>query len=381
MNNTIQKGMLRIPFFLLMLSLVACQQKSEAGSHESDAAAQQAANSAIRAADTVRKPLSARTIRFAAVGDIMIGSNYPSKSKLPPDAASLMKPAESALQSADVTFGNCEGTFLDNGGTPKGSGANVYCFRQPVDYAGYLKASGYDLISIANNHINDFGPVGIESTVNTLKKQGFAFAGTPDYPFATFEKDGALIGLLAFAPHNGCLNFNETTMVVNMVKQYRSQCDILLVSFHAGAEGRSATHVPKRREIFLGQDRGDVHAFAHAVIDAGADVVIGHGPHVARALEVYKNKLIAYSLGNFCTYGMFSLSGVSGYAPLLRFNLNEKGDLVDGEILSFRQEGEGGPVPDPSSSVATQIRQLTEVDFPNTPIIWDNKQKGVFRKK
>ena len=77
----------------------------------------------------------------------------------------------------------------------------------------------------------------------------------------------------------------------------------------------------KKQKFFYGENRGDVHHFARSVVDAGADIVLGHGPHVTRAVEVYKNKFIAYSLGNFNTYGRFSLTGDKGIAPLLDIKL------------------------------------------------------------
>ena len=320
--------------------------------------------------DTLPSIDTNKVITIMAVGDMMFGSNFPSASSLPPnDGKNLLIPADSLLKSADITFGNVEGTFLDKGGKPKGSGANVYCFRQPVAYANFYKDYGFDLLSVANNHINDFGPEGISSTDSTLSKLGIAFAGTPARQKAIIERNGIKIGFTAFAPHSGSLSLHDIPAAVKLVKELKKECAIVVVSFHAGAEGRGAQHVPKRKEIFFGQDRGDVHAFAHAMVDAGADVVIGHGPHVARALELYNSRLIAYSLGNFCTYGQFSLGGVSGYAPLLELTLDGAGKFKEGKIHSFLQLGEGGPVADPDKSAAKSISQLTRTDFPQTEIV------------
>jgi poly-gamma-glutamate capsule biosynthesis protein CapA/YwtB (metallophosphatase superfamily) len=104
------------------------------------------------------------------------------------------------------------------------------------------------------------------------------------------------------------------------------------------------------------------------MVDAGADVILGHGPHVPRALEVYKNKLIAYSLGNFCTYGMFNLNGTSGYAPLLEFQVNGNGDFLNGKIISFLQKGEGGPKLDLNNAAARLIQQLSKEDIPESKL-------------
>ena len=305
------------------------------------------------------------TVTVIAVGDIMFGTNFPNTGTLPPnDGRDLMKPFTAELLDADITFGNSEGVFLDAGGVSKGSGANVYCFREPTRYAQYFADNGFDLLSVANNHVADFGEAGMQSTVATLKSLPLHFAGLENYPTAIMTVRNIKIGLAAFAPHKGCIQLNDYAAAIASVQQLKKQCDIVMVSFHGGAEGRNATHVPKQTEIFFGQNRGNVYQFAHTMIDAGADIVVGHGPHVARAMELYKNKFIAYSLGNFCTYGKFSLSGVSGIAPLLKIYVNEKGDFLKGHITSVKQLGEGGPLADEEFGAFNLIKLLTETDIP-----------------
>jgi len=120
--------------------------------------------------------------------------------------------------------------------------------------------------------------------------------------------------------------------------------------------------------MYLGENRGNPQVFAQAVIDAGADIVFGHGPHVPRAIDLYKNKFIAYSLGNFATYARFNLKSYAGYAPLVTIKLNQKGDFISGEIISFIQEGEGGPVFDATNKAALDIKSLTESDLPSCPL-------------
>lgn len=320
--------------------------------------------------DTADKPVAkSDTISLIAVGDIMFGTNFPDKSHMPPnDGKDLLSPFTSILKDADVTFGNAEGVFLDAGGIPKGTGSNVFCFRQPVRYAQYFTDNGFDLISVANNHVADFGAPGIESTVATLKDLSLYFAGLPDYPTTVLEVRGIKIGMAAFAPHKGCVEMNDMANATATVKKLKKACDIVIVSFHAGAEGKKATHVPKKTEIFFGQNRGDVYKFSHTMIDAGADIVLGHGPHVARAMEVYNNKFIAYSLGNFCTYGMFNLDGVSGIAPLLKIYVNEKGDFIKGNITSIQQLGEGGPLPDENQGAFHLIKSLSAADIPGNEL-------------
>ncbi|MBU3677241.1 MAG: CapA family protein [Chitinophagaceae bacterium] len=312
-------------------------------------------------------------ISIAAVGDMMLGTNFPDASTLPPNADSLLWPADSLLRNPAITFGNLEGVFLNQGGQSKGSGPNVYNFRQPEAYGAILKKYGFDFLSIANNHANDFGAIGIEQTSKVLEMNGLKFAGNTKNPYAIIERDGLKIGLVAFAPHTGCLDFNDSMAVVSLIKEVKSRCDILIASFHAGAEGSKATHVTRSQELFYNQNRGNVYATTHAMIDAGADVVIGHGPHVPRALELYKNRIIAYSLGNFCTYAKFNLKGINGYAPLFTLQVKADGSFMQGKITSFLQLGEGGPTYDENHSAAKLIKQLSAEDFPESPLLIDEQ--------
>ncbi|MGZ3928244.1 MAG: CapA family protein, partial [Mucilaginibacter sp.] len=107
-------------------------------------------------------------------------------------------------------------------------------------------------------------------------------------------------------------------------------------------------------------------------IDAGADIVLGNGPHVSRAMEKYKGRLIAYSLGNFCTYKSVSVAGVCGMAPLLKVYLNKKGEFLNGNIISFRQTHEKGLIRDTLNRVVKRIKLLTAKDFPESGLDIDD---------
>jgi poly-gamma-glutamate capsule biosynthesis protein CapA/YwtB (metallophosphatase superfamily) len=320
------------------------------------------------------QPVNDDTISIVAVGDIMFGTNFPNTSKMPPEQGkNLLQPISNYLKNADVTFGNAEGVFLNEGGTPKGTGGQVYCFRQPTYMAQYFVDNGFDLLSVANNHVADFGDIGLKSTNDVLSKLPIAYGGIISKPIAEIKVRNTNIGMAAFAPHKGSVDMNNIANAIKIVQDLKKRNQIVIVSFHGGAEGVTRQRVPKKKEIFYGQDRGDVHDFAHKMIDAGADVLIGHGPHVVRAVELYKNKFIAYSLGNFCTYGMFSLGGASGNAPLLKLYVNQKGDFNKAEIISCKQYGEGGPVLDEVKKNAfNTIAYLTKLDFPNTPLVFNN---------
>ena len=125
------------------------------------------------------------------------------------------------------------------------------------------------------------------------------------------------------------------------MKKAAANADVVIVTMHAGAEGADRTHVPPGTETYLGENRGNVVAFSHAVVDSGADVVIGHGPHVLRGMEWYKGRLIAYSLGNFAGYKVFALGGPLSLSGILRVTLRGDGGFDSGTLVPTRLVGAG----------------------------------------
>ena len=224
------------------------------------------------------------------------------------------------------------------------------------------------MLSIANNHITDFGDNGCKSTMNTLDSIGIHYAGLDVCPFSIFKKDSVTYGFCAFAPNAHTGPLLQTRHVQALIRSLKQQCDVVIVSFHGGAEGAAYEHVPFKMESFLGAKRGNVHAFAHAAIDAGADLVLGNGPHVSRAIEQYKGRLIAYSLGNFCTYKSVSVAGVCGLAPMLKIKLSRKGEFISGNIISFQQNHQDGLTRDTLNRALKRIRLLTAKDFPDSGV-------------
>ncbi len=311
----------------------------------------------------------ADTVTVIGVGDIMMGTNYP-ENKLPPnDGAFLMKSVESVLKNADVTFGNLEGTLLDSGGTAKTckDPKVCYAFRTPVRYVNNLVSAGFDVVSLANNHAGDMGNEGRNSSKKTLERAGILHAGQVDQKTTIFEKDGVKYGLAAFAPNSNCVDINNLNEARAIVQSLDSIVDIVIVSFHGGAEGAQYQHVPRTEEMFHGENRGDVYKFSHALIDVGADIIFGHGPHVTRGIEVYKNRFIAYSLGNFCTYRGISIAGINGLAPIMKVFTDVDGKLFYAQITPTRQEYGSGVTIDPENQVIKIIRELSKKDFPESP--------------
>jgi hypothetical protein len=319
-------------------------------------------------ADTIPEFLRLNdTITVCAVGDIMLGSAYPSISNLPPkDGKNSFKHVIPFLKG-DIVFGNLEGCFLDSGKSTKCKdtvGNSCFAFRMPERYAGIVKEAGFNLLSIANNHVGDFGLKGRKKTVEILDSLNIKYAGLQSYPSTIFEKDSVKYAFCAFAPNENTVSINNLDSAKKLVEELKRQANIVIISFHGGAEGSKFEHVTRKREVFYKENRGNVYEFAHAVIDAGADIVLGHGPHVTRAVEVYKNRFIAYSLGNFCTYGMFNLKGVNGIAPLIQIQMTTSGNFVSAKVISVKQDKMSGLTIDPSKLAFQKLKNLTDTDFP-----------------
>jgi len=330
-----------------------------------------------------KQPTESSQITIFGVGDIMLGTSYPQQKYLPPgkDCSPLLKPVRQILKNADITFGNLEGTFM-NGGDPEKDCKDpsiCYVFRMPDIFSNCLTEAGFNVLSLANNHSGDFGDKGRKNTMRLLDEAGIHHAGLLTNPTKTFTKNNIKYGFCAFAPNSGTCDIRDINKAKEIVSGLNEKCDIVIVSFHGGAEGKDHQHITRNTEFFYGENRGNVYEFAHKVIDAGADVVFGHGPHVTRAIEMYKNRIIAYSLGNFCTYARFNLSGVNGIAPIIKLIVNKDGEFLHGEIISVKQEGEGGPTLDESNAVVKKIIELNQSDFPNSSLLITDD--GIISKK
>lgn len=361
------KPLLKIFFFILLIT--SC--KEEKKRHEISLPEKQS-----KVDDHQTK--NQQNISITAVGDIMIGSEFPSSKLLPPnDGKESFKEVKKYL-TGDIIFGNLEGCFLDHGISEKcrdKEPGKCYAFRMPERYSNIIKEAGFNTLSIANNHVGDFGPAGRKKTAELLDHLGLYYAGQTSKPSAIFEINGVTYGFCAFAPNNNTVSINDISNAESIVRELKSKVDIVIVSFHGGGgEGASHTRVPKTNEYYFGENRGNVHKFSHAMIDAGADIVLGHGPHVLRAVEVYKKKFIAYSLGNFNTYGKFSLNGPNGIAAILNIELNSDGDFISSDVISTKQTKQKGLFVDINNKGYETIKKLTNQDFPNHGLVFkDNK--------
>jgi len=320
-------------------------------------------------------------ITVAAVGDIMMGTDYPSPKLPKKDGRLLFEEAKGILRKADIVFGNLEGP-LTEGGSParKAKDGESYLFRTPPVFVKNLVDAGFNVVSLANNHAGDFGYQGMSSTKKVLNGAGIKVSSKAG-EVAEFEINGLSIGLIAlsFGPPPRSILYPEKALEeIGLLSQ---KYDLLILSIHGGKEGETALRTENEFEYFLDEPRGNLVQFAHEAIERGADLILAHGPHVPRAIEIYRDRLIAYSLGNFCTYRGMSLDKEKGYAPLLRVELGRNGEFVKGKIFSFIQLPPGSPKKDEEERAWTLIKKLSQEDFPESSPLFGASETILPREK
>lgn len=313
------------------------------------------------------------TISIKAVGDIVAGTNFPDY-RLPKNPDILFSQAvRQQLQGADVLFGNYESTLTNHPHSTKNVGRGmVFAFRSPPSYGKLFAQVGFNVMSIANNHSFDFGTRGFQDTVASLKSVDITPIGEKNKIIYTQVK-GIPVAWIGFCFYEYCNTVQNIPTGKKLVQTAKQNADIVIVSMHVGAEGNNALNVKNKTEIFYGENRGNSLQFARAMVDAGTDLVLGHGPHVPRAMEVYNNKLIAYSLGNFLGYRTFSTTGAKGKSLILEAKINQDGDFLGGKIVPLQLNRQGIPQVDNSGQTISLVRNLTKTDFPKTPIMINQK--------
>lgn len=316
-------------------------------------------------------------IKIKAVGDIVPGTNYP-QNRLHPQKKVLFQSVKPLFKGADFLFGNFESTLTNYPFSPKGAGGGmVFAFRTPPSYIQLFKEAGFDVLSVANNHSFDFSTQGFKDTIKHIENADIQALGRKGQILIAKRK-GLAIAWIGFSFFEGHNSLNNLKAAKALVKVARENADIVVISVHSGAEGTGAMRVKNQNEYFFGENRGNMVQFTHTMIDHGADLILGHGPHVPRALELYKGKLIAYSLGNFMGYRTLSTEAELAYSLVLEVELNNQGNFVAGKIIPVILNRQGIPYPDWQGRSIKLIRQLTKSDFPKTPLTIDNKGR-IFR--
>lgn len=325
-------------------------------------------------------------VRLAFVGDINLGTATLTDGVPPDSGRGLLDRARSSLQG-DLVVGNFEGVLADTGTsvkcllrlTPKEerqrrlkgdtlppTRPNCYAFRTPTFLAPRLVDAGFTHMNLANNHANDLGLAGRESTERVLEGHGLRLYGPLGRITVDTVRRGdsfTTVGLLGFTTYPYAYNLLDIDRSVAVVDSMRPSVDLLLVTFHGGAEGAKAVHTGEAAESLGREPRGDLRRWARAVIDAGADAVIGHGPHVLRGIEFYRGRLIAYSLGNFATYRGFNLAGPLGVTGVLQLEFSPDRTLETARLVPMMQLPRQGPVPDPNKAALHLVRRLSIEDF------------------
>lgn len=303
-------------------------------------------------------------ISLSATGDIILGD----AGSLPPrDGEGFFDAVTDAL-AADLVMGNLEQPLTEDTGHEKcdEDATDCHAFRAPPHYAAHLAAAGFDLMNVANNHGNDFGPAGRANTRAALEEYGIAHTGERDQ-FEVLDVKGYSVAVVGFSAYAWTNDINDLGQAQAVVTRAADAADLVVVQAHLGAEGADATRVRPGVETFFGEERGDPMAFARAVVDAGADLVVGHGPHVLRGMEFYRDRLIAYSLGNFAGGGgTLNAAGNLGLGAVLKVSLRPDGGFAAGRLVSTHMYEGGLPRPDPQQRGLALVRELTGLDFPET---------------
>ncbi len=307
------------------------------------------------------------TISIVAVGDVNFGTDYLYSSIPSKDRDNLFNACSKIISSADIAFCNLE-TVLCSGGRPSKNpdGKGMFVFRAPAEFSRILTDAGFDVVSIANNHIRDFGIYGEKQTKDALKSVGIQYLSIDGEiaQYASGKTKIAFVGFTAGLRNRSVINPEN---VFNEIRELSNKFDILVVSFHAGAEGEQALHTRNKTELYLGENRGNPVLLAHGAVDNGADIVLMHGPHVPRGVELYRNRFIAYSLGNFLNYG-WKLNTHSKIAPLIWINIYPDGRPAKVIIYSFIQNKPGFPEFDKQHRAYKLIKTLTDKDMPSQSI-------------
>ena len=327
---------------------------------------------------------TAAGVRVCAGGDVTLGTNldtswvHTARARLGrrvealPEPNSLLEPLRPLLADADVVLWNVEGAIGDGRVNRRkcapGSTA-CYAFRMPTATAEALRRVSADsavvVANVANNHARDDGDVGRRNTLRHLEAAGVHATGADTVATVVVTARGDTVAFLGFAQWTGP-DPRDLPAVRRHVRRAAERYPRLVVTMHMGAEGRGRQNTVDAREESFGEDRGNVVAFARVAAQSGADLVIGHGPHVMRAVQWRDSVPVFYSLGNLATYGPFTLSEPLNRGGLACAVLGDDGRILAAQLRSTRQVPPGVVAPDSTHRAAALADSLGQVDFPAT---------------
>jgi len=334
--------------------------------------------------DTIASRALRAPVKVCAGGDVTLGTNLDTawlrvasarlrtrynQSDAP---AALLRPLRPLVADAAVVLVNVE-SAIGQGPTPSKCGSrsrNCFAFRAPTSSASALRslAAGRVVVgNVANNHARDAGSVGRDSTIAALDRAGVLVTGADTIATPVPTPAGDTIGVLGFYTSDSTPDASDTATVRRLVARAAERYPAVVVTMHLGAEGRDAQRTRDAQERFLGIDRGNPVAFAEAAVRGGAALVVGHGPHVLRAVEWRdRGALIAYSLGNLLTYGPFRLREPANRAAVLCTTLDRNGRAQDAELRPTMQLVPGVLQRDAQAIALSLVDSLGRLDFPAT---------------
>jgi hypothetical protein len=316
-------------------------------------------------------------IKMIFGGDIVLGNSFVVEHIPKEWEASYFAGVRDIFKSADMVMGNFEDTLTNHEKTSKNPGSGrQYAFRSPPHYAELLFQEGFRVLNVANNHANDFGEIGFKDTFTNLKQAGIAVTGLRDET-ATLTIRGLNIAVLGFTYNSRFNTVFELAEGAERVRQAKAQGTYVIVTFHAGAEGSPAIWHGNEDEPFMGENRGNTVAFSHAMIEAGADLVVGHGPHVLRSAECYQDKPIVYSLGNFVGVGGLSAKNFAAVSALLEVGVTQAGKLQHINLIPLSFNDQKLPQVDPREYGTRLVNYLGKnAHFPGTFLEFSVAEEG-----
>ena len=316
------------------------------------------------APNTSHQPVTAQvarpaTLTVSAVGDMIFDRRVKALISRSGGTAPLAK-VVARLKRADVTVGNLESN-LSSSGSPA-PGKDVTFRGHPRGIEG-IKASGFDFVALANNHVLDYGPTSLKDTLAALDRAGVRHAGagmnrTAAWKPAVLTRDGASVAFLSFS-HVLPAGFIATNSkaglaagrgnmnaVASAIKAAQARYDYVIVSFHWGVEYKDYANADQVRD-------------ARRAIDAGANMVLSHHPHVIQGIEFYKRGLIAYSLGDF-VFDHYSRK--TGEAFILDAKLGPAG-VTNVVATPVYLNGDGAPAVVTGSEATTILKRLRQISI------------------
>jgi hypothetical protein len=322
-----------------------------------------------------------RDVRWCAGGDVTLGTNLDTawvlgrrdggqRVRALPEPAALLRPLQPLLSDADVVLLNVEGAIGDGWAPRKCARRSTMCYalRQPPGTEFALRGlndSARIVGNVANNHSHDGGDEGFAQTLRRLAVAGVLATGADTLATGVPVGDGDTIAVLGFSPWS-VAQVTDLAAVRRHVERAASRYGRVVVTMHIGAEGPGARHTTDGTERFAGENRGNSVAFARAAAAGGASLVIGHGPHVLRAVEWDGRSLVAYSLGNLATYGPFNHTGFNDHGAVLCATIAADGHVSDAVLRATKQRAPGIVEPDPDNAGIQEVIELTRRDFPRT---------------